>query len=297
MNPVERISKPLKAMIEEILDSNGILYRSFARAKTDASIDEKIIQKQYSIGNKLLQDAIGIRIAFYFEDDIKIFISALKNIFTLAENGETIDTPDISKFSATRINLVFHLPDKLAREFKRIYQKKPIDTTFEVQLRTVLSEGWHEVEHDLRYKAKALWDNHDDLGRILNSIYGTLITCDWSIASLFSELSFRCYKSKDWEGMLRNKFRIRFLTIPLSENLKAIMDNDLFFSKNLFRLNRFEVISFSLNKRISYPKTFDNIIYFTNFFFLNNSSILETTPPHLSDDWSLSKAQQELREP
>ena len=25
-----------------------------------------------------------------------------------------------------------------------------IDNTYEIQLRTVLSEGWHEVEHDLR---------------------------------------------------------------------------------------------------------------------------------------------------
>ncbi|MBK7959276.1 MAG: hypothetical protein IPK03_14995 [Bacteroidetes bacterium] len=28
-----------------------------------------------------------------------------------------------------------------------------VDSTFEVQLRTILSEGWHEIDHDLRYKS------------------------------------------------------------------------------------------------------------------------------------------------
>nr|WP_255419996.1 MULTISPECIES: hypothetical protein [Parabacteroides] len=29
---------------------------------------------------------------------------------------------------------------------------KNIDSTFKIQVRTTLSEGWHEIEHNMRYK-------------------------------------------------------------------------------------------------------------------------------------------------
>ncbi|WP_202796549.1 hypothetical protein, partial [Thermophagus xiamenensis] len=63
-----------------------------------------------------------------------------------------------------------------------------IDNTFEVQLRTILSEGWHEVDHSLRYKCKDDWKDYPDQERLLNGIYAALETNDSTLKSLFREI-------------------------------------------------------------------------------------------------------------
>jgi ppGpp synthetase/RelA/SpoT-type nucleotidyltranferase len=103
----------------------------------------------------------------------------------------TIDRPERDQFSVTRYNLIFRLPGETADSFSRIKGNRPLDLTFEVQLRSILSEGWHEVEHDLRYKAKENWNGHDDLSRVLNGIVATLETSEWNMGRVFEELAYR----------------------------------------------------------------------------------------------------------
>lgn len=63
-------------------------------------------------------------------------------------------------FMPTRLNLIFRMDDFCSRELVNVLKdidgidSSLIDCTYEIQLRTVLSEGWHEVEHDLRYKCR-----------------------------------------------------------------------------------------------------------------------------------------------
>ena len=69
-----------------------------------------------------------------------------------------------------------------------------IDKTFEVQLKTVLFQSWHEIEHDLRYKNRKLWDGFSDMDRKFNSILATLELCDDSIISVLENLTYLNYK-------------------------------------------------------------------------------------------------------
>ena len=66
----------------------------------------------------------------------------------------------------------------------------PIDATFEVQLRTISFEGWHEIEHDMRYKSPYgddFW--REDLSRTLNSVLANLELCDWTTLNVFEKLA------------------------------------------------------------------------------------------------------------
>ncbi|PSW43637.1 RelA/SpoT family protein [Photobacterium leiognathi] len=273
--------KRLQTEIENELDRLGLLFRVFSRAKSSSSINHKIESKgegYYSVDGKKIQDLFGIRIALYFPDDIKIARQALKKMYPLI--SEEVDSHDASLFEAIRCNFVFKLPDSIVSDSQIIRTNELVDSTFEVQLRTILSEGWHEVEHDLRYKCKSDWDNHNDLSRALNGIYATLETSDWGMMRLFEDLTYRHYKAQEWAPMLRNKFRLRTGN-DLEPSLKLIMDQDDI-GKRLYRLNRRKLIITILNKGIRVPININTLVYIANYYFIKDSRISDITPRALS---------------
>lgn len=78
-----------------------------------------------------------------------------------------------------------------------------MDNTFELQLRTILSEGWHEIDHSLRYKSQADWLDYPENERLLNGIYASLETNDIALKNLFNELSYKHFKNRNWEGLIK----------------------------------------------------------------------------------------------
>ena len=115
-----------------------------------------------------MQDIIGVRIVLYFQDDIDICINILKKLFTI-DNHEH-DCLDTETFKPQRINYVFKMPTDIMQIPNEISEECLIDNTFEVQIRTIFSEGWHEVEHDIRYKYYDEWKSATILSRELNGI-------------------------------------------------------------------------------------------------------------------------------
>ncbi|NRF16418.1 RelA/SpoT domain-containing protein [Vibrio coralliilyticus] len=273
--------KRLQSEIENELDRLGLLFRVFSRAKTPSSILSKIKMKgegYYSADGKKIQDLFGVRIALYFPDDIAIAREALENLYTLV--SKEVDPHDASQFQAIRCNFVFGLPEEIINDSQIIRSNELVDGTFEVQLRTVLSEGWHEVEHDLRYKCKEDWEDHRDLSRALNGIYASLETSDWGMMRLFEDLTYRHYKAKEWAPMLRNKFRLRGGT-ELRLDLKQIIDkSDI--GKRLYRLDRTELILKILHKGIRFPININTLVFIANYYYINDSSISDITPNALS---------------
>ena len=82
-----------------------------------------------------------------------------------------------------------------------------IDDTFEIQIKTMFFEGWHEVEHDMRYKGEELWSHYPGFSRYFNSILATLELCDKSMVTLFEDLGHALYKSGRWSDMVKSQFR------------------------------------------------------------------------------------------
>jgi ppGpp synthetase/RelA/SpoT-type nucleotidyltranferase len=278
------IAEEVRREIEDLLSSVGILFRVFARGKDPVSLELKINREpnKYQLEGKLIQDVIGIRVALYFSEDIPIVKSILESRFQLDKGASTIDRPHSDQFSVTRYNLIFRLKDELADGFVKLKGNAPLDSTFEVQLRSILSEGWHEVEHDLRYKAKENWSDHDDLSRVLNGIVATLETSEWNMGMVFEELAYRHYKSKNWQGMIPNILRMR-LKGGVNEPIISILNSDQQVAKDLLRIDRPKLLRNWSQAKPKLPVTPDNVVFFWNATGPKYQSLLNITPVIVND--------------
>lgn len=265
----------LNKEISNKLSALGLLFRIFSRCKSSYSIEDKIkrVPNKYSENGKKIQDLFGIRVVLYFQDDLDVAIEALESIF------ETIDISksevDTEKFSPTVCNYVFRLREEHSIRSKILQENKLVDTTFEVQFRTILSEGWHEVEHDLRFKCKDDWVDHDDLNRSLNGIYAALSISDWGMLQLFESLAYKHYKSGNLEALLRIKFRLR-LQDKLCKDLKGMISKDI--AKKIYRIERAEFLSKLNSLNITLPMSFNNLVYLLNFLYLKEEIISDSVP-------------------
>lgn len=273
------IAEEIRRQIEDTLAGLGILFRVFARGKDPDSLAIKMRRdpQKYVVGGKMIQDAIGIRIALYFVDDIPIVKSILESRYQIDLASSVIDRPDRDQFAVTRYNLVFKLPEDQSGMFRREAGNAPLDSTFEVQLRSILSEGWHEVEHDLRYKAKEGWEKHDDLSRALNGVVATLETSEWSMGRIFDELAYRHYKQKNWSAMLSNLLKMR-LKGTISQELANALNNDPVAAKDILRIDRSKLIRYLSKARPRIPTTMENLVYFWNAIGPRHQSLTSLTP-------------------
>ena len=138
----------------------------------------------------------------------------------------------------------------------------PIDQTIEIQIRTVLSEGWHEVEHDLRYKCSDDWKEVPEKRRTLNGTLGALETAEWAMMSLFDGLAYHHYRAKGWEAMLRHKFRLRLQDGSLlHEDIHRLLTDDTDLAKRLWRADRARLLKRVACSGLEIPWTFDNLVH------------------------------------
>lgn len=287
---LEIIEKHLKERLIIELTRSGILFRLFSRIKDKVSILEKFDRKDYSSQGDLMQDLFGFRITTYFSDDVKIVVELCQKLF---ERIELIyDEPEIDVFKPLRKNMICRLPNDLSiifEEFKSRNEKfNLIDNTFEIQFRTTLSEGWHEVDHLMRYKCKTDWVDLNTESRMLNGIYATLETNDQALKALFDDISYQHYKAKRWEAMIRNQFRLRFNLQPLDIQIVNYLNENPHIGKRIFKLNRIRIIDTYVNSTLTLPITFNSFIYFVNYCYLKDDRIKELTPQIFLEELELS---------
>ncbi|WP_374360381.1 hypothetical protein [Cloacibacterium sp.] len=286
---IEIIEKKIKDRLFIELSRTGLLFRLFSRIKDDISIKDKFTRKDYSNDGKLMQDLIGFRITTYFNDDLKIVVKLCEKLFGKIEL--VYDEPNTEVFRPLRKNMICKFPDEHSSIFSDIKISNPeyelIDNTFEIQFRTTLSEGWHEVDHLMRYKCKQDWDELTNESRMLNGIYATLETNDQALKALFDDISYHHYKSKRWEAMLRNKLRLRFALQELNSEILNYLNANAIVGKELFKINRDKIINTYIDSTLSFPTTFDNWIYFINNFFINDEFIKSITPEFLINEFDL----------
>lgn len=297
-NIVDNILEP----IERYLAQAGIYYRAFARRKSSLSIKRKLDSKlaEYEKNGKKMQDFVGIRIVFYFQDDVEIFHQKLKRMEGYDSNNESNTSTDLEAitmlsntikdneqlkpltailpihdkiFMPQRLNLVmkmpFHIknlmegemPVELSEDYKRM-----IDFTYEVQLRTVLSEGWHEVEHDLRYKTlgESWWNECKEESRQLNGIYASLEANEMALIRMIDGIAYKNYKNESWDAMIRNHFRLRFAEPRLSEKFNHILSENKNLAKKMLQQSRSELISWLWEQKRNIAITTDLVLCLVN---------------------------------
>lgn len=219
MKDLQYIINNIRAEVEKPLQRSGIYYRLFARQKSDDSIRKKMSDKVgvYKADGKKMQDLIGLRVIVYFREDVELLHEYFKKHFP--GYIETSDTKeDIAKaeaqmselgvlrdkvFMPTRLNLVIRMDEYCSKNLQDVFYGEDIDTslidnTYELQLRSVLSEGWHEVEHDLRYKTRGdeWWKKCETESRMLNGIYATLETSERAMEQVLLAFPIRITNQK-----------------------------------------------------------------------------------------------------
>ncbi len=234
------ILEELNKELSFVLDKCGFYYRLNSRVKSVPSLTKKLSATddtgsfKYHSGH-LLQDLFGFRILIYFIEDMPILKNLLRRHFT--PDGEwTRVSFQPQEFNAISINGVFRLSDSLKKRLSSLIRGKYIDSTFEIQLRTVSFDGWHEIEHDYGYKFNNMWQNQGEYLRRFHSILATLELCDDTTVTTLENLAYDIYARKrhparytdvpenfgeirffdskrstlcDWDRMIRAHFRLR----------------------------------------------------------------------------------------
>lgn len=263
------------------LNNAGIYFNSTSRIKSESSLLHKLETGKYSMqeGGRKIQDIIGIRINLFYLEDMDICEKILEETFLLDNWSKTKN--EENRFEAQKCNGVFRIPSKYLRNIPASVWNKPFDQTFEVQLRTVLFEGWHEIEHEMRYKYKLgsdsketdLWTGHEDLSRVMNSIIANLELCDWSIMQIFNSIHDSQYKEKNWENAIRSKYRLRITQDPLKPELREYLDNNPDIVAQFHTVSKRELVDILLNKKYHKELTPDRVIYLINKEIVHNEYI------------------------
>lgn len=228
----------LKHLVEERLKQSGLYYRIFSRIKTADSLARKYQVKSYN-EDKKIQDLVGLRIDVYFEDDLRICRKIMEQMFSMV--GWSESEQNEIEFKPVKINGVFRLPDYLKSQVSGDTWDMCIDDTFEIQLKTVFFEGWHEIEHDMKYKGGELWSGKNSFARYFNSILATLELCDKSLVTLFENLGHDLYKERNWAGMMKAHYRLKMEERPMYPELEQLLNEDYSESnlgKRLFKTSR-----------------------------------------------------------
>lgn len=217
------VERDLKMIIGDRLEQCGLFHRVFSRIKTASSMARKFEQKNYGDDRKL-QDLVGVRINLYFDEDVDICKKILEHTFDCIEWSAS--ERSVEEFKAMKLNGIFRLPEYLKSEISSDTWEMYIDDTFEVQIKTMFFEGWHEIEHDMRYKEEELWEDYPNFSRYFNSILAALELCDKSMITLLEDLGHSLYKAKRWEDMTKSHFRLKLGGDSLYPEVEQILNED-----------------------------------------------------------------------
>ncbi len=259
------VEQDLKRIISDRLEQCGLYFRVFSRIKTAASMESKFERKDYNASHKL-QDLIGVRINLYFDDDVPICQNIMANTFDVVNWSTSKREED--EFKPAKLNGVFRLPGYLKQEISPQTWDMCIDDTFEIQIKTMFFEGWHEVEHDMRYKGEELWRHYPGFSRYFNSILATLELCDKSMVTLFEDLGHALYKSGRWSDMVKSHFRLKLGEAQLYPEVEKILNDDMVntdnLAKKIFRTPRPVLIGQLLSRQRRIPINVNTIIALLN---------------------------------
>jgi ppGpp synthetase/RelA/SpoT-type nucleotidyltranferase len=263
LNSIEKIAALLTSDISKSLSKCGLMFRIFSRVKTESSIRHKL-EVKYANKKTRIQDMIGIRIVVYFQDDVDV-LALYYSVGDVVKKA--IDEFDSSTFRPQRLNITSRIPAEMTEEFSAALPdqfRDCIEPTYEIQIRTVFSEGWHEVEHDLRYKCKEDWEGCEPYSRALNGVIATLETAEWNMKSLFADMARLNFIHSNYTAMLRNKFHLKFKAETLSESLNSYLNAHRQLAEAVLNTDRLIVVYTLLTHKADFSLTYDNLLFLIN---------------------------------
>lgn len=288
MEQLNSIRIALEQTLIAKLEKAGIYHRSYSRVKSEGSLEGKLATGKYDNEGKKIQDLLGIRINLFFYEDINICEQIINDTFKV-DNWSKSKRAD-NNFEAQKRNCVCLLPSKYVKRVSEDIWLRAIDKTFEIQLRTLLFEGWHEIEHDMRYKnkygraEKSTLDNasrefdtdaKNKLSRVMNSIIANLELCDWSMVEVYNQLAREQFMHKQWERALLSRYRLIIEQSELNEQVKRYFDDNFDIAKSFFDVDKQELVMALLSEKGSHDLTQNRLVYVINKSFIHDDYIEE----------------------
>ena len=289
MLTISEIGDRLQQDLTRQISKSGLMFRLFWRVKTIESIRHKMRIKgdSYLKGKAKMQDIIGLRIVVYFPDDVEV----LSTYFGCGDVvKESIDTPDDSTFRPQRLNITRILPEEYIDDFRNALPQEyadVIDSTYEIQIRTIFSEGWHEVEHDLRYKCKEDWVGYESQSRVLNGVIATLETAEWSMTSLFQSMAHENLIRGNYSSLLRNKMRIRLKSENFSQTVADYLSLHPDVMRRFVDSDRMVILLTLIIHDRQLPLTYDNVLFLVNRLELGDSGLQALEDPQTQENLDL----------
>lgn len=289
MLTISEIGDRLQQDLTRQISKSGLMFRLFWRVKTIESIRHKMRIKgdSYLQGKSKMQDIIGLRIVVYFPDDVEV----LSTYFGCGDVvKESIDTPDDSTFRPQRLNITRILPEEYIDDFRNALPQEyadVIDSTYEIQIRTIFSEGWHEVEHDLRYKCKEDWVGYESQSRVLNGVIATLETAEWSMTSLFQSMAHENLIRGNYSSLLRNKMRIRLKSENFSQPVADYLSLHPDVMRRFVDSDRMVILLTLIIHDRQLPLTYDNVLFLVNRLDLGDSGLQALEDPQTQENLDL----------
>lgn len=289
MLTISEIGDRLQQDLTRQISKSGLMFRLFWRVKTIESIRHKMRIKgdSYLKGKAKMQDIIGLRIVVYFPDDVEV----LSTYFGCGDVvKESIDTPDDSTFRPQRLNITRILPEEYIDDFRNALPQEyadVIDSTYEIQIRTIFSEGWHEVEHDLRYKCKEDWVGYESQSRVLNGVIATLETAEWSMTSLFQSMAHENLIRGNYSSLLRNKMRIRLKSENFSQPVADYLSLHPDVMRRFVDSDRMVILLTLIIHARQLPLTYDNVLFLVNRLDLGDSGLQALEDPQTQENLDL----------
>jgi ppGpp synthetase/RelA/SpoT-type nucleotidyltranferase len=141
----------IKRIIEILIDKKEYNILDITeRPKSADSLQKKISSKYYESLDEIY-DLAAARVTTYFESDVNIVVSILRDNF-IVDEANSVDKSkllDPQAFGYRSVHLILSFSEKLAN-FPG--NEKYKGEKFEVQVRSALQHAWAEIEHDLGYK-------------------------------------------------------------------------------------------------------------------------------------------------
>lgn len=270
---LNQIKIQLEYRIAEKLNKAGIYYRTYSRVKSLKSLRDKLASGKYRVDGNKIQDIVGIRVNLFYYEDLNICEQILMDTFCLDNWSKSSNTENT--FHAQKRNGVFRLPAKYLVDVDEAMWQLPIDQTFEVQIRTVLFEGWHEIEHDMRYKdtknnRPCIWEGHAKLSRLMNSVIANLELCDWTIIEIFNQIATAQMEEGNYELAMRSKYRMKMTEQPLSDKIRDLFQERPGLFEKLMKTKKQDLVYTLLQQEYATKLTPDRMVY-----MLNQSSICD----------------------
>lgn len=200
----ESLAEKVAAILEEVLESEGIEYHSVdKRAKEPGSFESKA--QSYDDPTTEMHDLAGIRVIAYVESEVKRIAAIVGDLFEVdpALSEDKSLSLGVDKVGYRSDHYVATLPAARCKlpEFRRYAGMR-----FEVQVRTILQHAWAEIEHDRSYKFAGVLP--PEIQRRFALLAGSLELLDREFDGIAGEID-------DYAGEVAEKTSAGQLDIPV----------------------------------------------------------------------------------